>query len=665
MDAYGGAGGFGAATGAGGSYAQMAGTYDAALPGLDGGGGFSASPFGGTPSTLARSYGAPAGMSPLPGEASYGGTMPGELAPASYAAYSAPCGTTVAGGSQSALSPFAASSYDRAQSPMQGAEVAGDLAKDTEAYSFPTAGSFVAEPYTEQGEVAYQPPRSYPTVATAYGEPRSVSPMAGRVIAVERVNSRGLHGVYAQVPRSVSPMPGMVSGGNHTTPAYSYGAASSYDRAPSPMRTADPCAPRMVEPTKEYSFPTAGSFVAEPYTEAGEVTYQQPAMAYASPAMHGDPRSMSPMHGRASSPMGARAASPMYGEPASPMYGERYTVSPMGGAYGDGGYRSPHHPGPEYGAGYGGSASSWAYGGGQPMNSYASGPGASFPGGAGPSTAYRGAPSAGDPNAGQSASYNLPAGRSAGPPHGYGGYHAPHDPYAVGADMRYPSPMGTSQLGPSFPTAGSFIADASLYPAMGQTGSFAPPPSDYGAAPLGTFSSLSQYGGPSSSSMAPPPIPLYGGYGNSYGGAGPGMGASPMGGMPGLGGFPGGMSDLGGGSSSPFPPPTGSFLASLDSHAPSFASGPAPGLGGLGGGLGASGSGLNLGGPPGQSASAPPGEARPDFAARSGRSSGPSQRGGDDEVSSPDRRERPPRGVRPPRDSSTRTRKRAGRAGCC
>eukprot|EP00930_Biecheleria_cincta_P038953 TRINITY_DN26781_c0_g2_i1.p1 TRINITY_DN26781_c0_g2~~TRINITY_DN26781_c0_g2_i1.p1 ORF type:complete len:571 (-),score=54.02 TRINITY_DN26781_c0_g2_i1:280-1992(-) len=333
------------------------------------------------------------------------------------------------------------------------------------------------------------------------------------------------------------------------------GAARAY--TPEPVRSYEaPCRP--VTPLAQdgnggssrghqaapYSFPTAGSFVAEPFGESGVPMYGQTLPSYSSAVQdrrYVDARSSSPMqrlgstsavsYGPASySPEGYRTSSPM--RSFSPAPDRAYISGDYGARQGIGytnGYEKPLN-----GYGYG-------------VPSY----------------------SKGDTYSGGTISYGPPPGTSGSYSPGYGG----------GA----PLPSSASLGYRGFPAAGSFVAEpfnpgapslnpGSLSPVPSRTPSFVPPP-----LPMPSYSGLGGFGGPGGpDGFGPGPLDAgccgglgapglgFGRGGNSFLGAGGGN--SFLGAVGGCGGFGG-------------PDPMGSFVTPATS---SFAFGGQSALGSLG-----------------------------------------------------------------------------------
>lgn len=287
-----------------------------------------------------------------------------------------------------------------------------------------------------------------------------------------------------------------------------------------------------------YSFPSAGSFVAEPFGEPGVPRYGQPVLSYPSAGQERryiDARSSSPMHrlGSASvvsySPEGYRASSPMRSFSPAP---DRAYINGDYGARGGIGYTNGYER-PVNGYGYG-------------VPSYCKG----------------------DTYSGGAISY--------GPPPGTNGSYSPG--YGGGA----PLPSSASLGFRGFPAAGSFVAEpfnpgapslnpGTLSPGPSRTPSFVPPP-----LPMNPYSGLGGFGGPGGPDGFGP--------GSFDAGCGAGLGA------PGLGFGRGGNSFLGAGGGNSFlgagggcggfggPDQMGSFVAPATS---SFAFG-GPALGSLG-----------------------------------------------------------------------------------
>lgn len=412
---------------------------------------------------------------------------------------------------------------------------------------FPTTGSFIAEPYAAR---------------EAYAEPatEAVQPAA---IPAERI--------VTVAPTDTS------------SARISAAAAEAQVHGPAASR---------------FEFPTAGSFVAEAYSEAGAPLY--------APSLHGmggppraepldpPPIAVARYHhdalGGPHSALPSRSPSPMQGR-MSPMYGG----APAGDSFGGNRYALPPGPGacgsccpvhPE------------EYGRGDPAmepypERYA---GAGLRGMASPSP-YAGRGLAGDTYSGGTMTYGLSpaqvaAGYGAGGPashsNGYGAQGYGQNGYAHnGGAHGYPNSLGETSgayagagcglpghgscsgagsYGASagatygFPTAGSFIAEP-----------FAPgaptPPSCQGAAYPG-YGVADLYNG-TSSPMNPPPFPSYGA--GAALGPGPGFPPGPLG----LGAL-----GLGQGTSLPPGPTQASFLQSMESANPALF-GPAA-LGGIG-----------------------------------------------------------------------------------
>jgi hypothetical protein len=308
-----------------------------------------------------------------------------------------------------------------------------------------------------------------------------------------------------------------------------------------------------IEADRAFAFPTAGSFVAEPYKEDGVPAYNPygpsqksyPSTSYPTDANYRE---------RSSSPL-PRAASPMYDHRA-------YSNEPVGGQVRANGYTNGCTNG--YTNGYGGYTNGYtngyggAYGaanGYSPTNGYAMG-----------NVYSRGRPQGtGDTYSGGVMSYGAPPGRSVSPCGG-----------RFDGDPRYGMALPTAEVLPhGFPTAGSFVAEpfaqgapavTAPMAAMSRSGSYSP--LFGGAEDSGMYGAMTP-GMPPCGAVSPSPYgrPMYGG----------GMGGMPAsfqyGGMPGgLGGAGVGGYDLraafggagGNGYSSPFPPPNKSFVASLD-----------------------------------------------------------------------------------------------------
>lgn len=274
--------------------------------------------------------------------------------------------------------------------------------------------------------------------------------------------------------------------------------------------------------TAPYSFPSAGSFVAEPFVDSGVPRYGQNLPSYPSAVQerrYVDARSSSPMPQRLGS-TSAVSYSPEAYRTSSPM--RSFSPAPDR-AYINGDYGARHGIG--YTNGYERQVNGYGYGG----PSY----------------------SRGDTYSGGTISYGPPPGTSGSYSPGYGG----------GA----PLPSSASLGYRGFPAAGSFVAE----------------PFNPGAPSLnaGTLSP-----GPSRpTSFVPPPIPMpsYSGLGGFGGAGGPdGFGPSPLDagcgggfGNPGLGFGRGGNSFLGAGGGTSFlgagggcggfggPDPLGSFVA--------------------------------------------------------------------------------------------------------
>lgn len=272
----------------------------------------------------------------------------------------------------------------------------------------------------------------------------------------------------------------------------------------------------------QYSFPSAGSFVAEPFGESGVPKYGQNLPSYPCAVQerrYVDARSSSPMPQRLGS-TSAVSYSPEAYRTSSPM--RSFSPAPDR-AYINGDYGARHGIG--YTNGYERSANGYGYGG----------PGYSR----------------GDTYSGGTISYGPPPGTSGSYSPGYGG----GAPLASSASLGYRG----------FPAAGSFVAE----------------PFNPGAPSLnpGTLSP-----GPSRpTSFVPPPIPMssYSGLGGFGSAGGPdGFGPSPFDagcgggfGNPGLGFGRGGNSFLGAGGGTSFlgagggcggfggPDPLGSFVA--------------------------------------------------------------------------------------------------------
>lgn len=454
---------------------------------------------------------------------------------------------------------------------------------------------------------------------------------------------------------------------NGAQPGRSPGVAEPIGAMTMPSQPSCPAGP-LPPDEQAFNFPAAGSFVAEPYTAMGEPTFPDHAAQYTEPPAYPARRAPSPMPDHYASMYSPETDGmpgySQYGGPAPSMGPGGMNGMPQ---YGGHERLDPRH---DHRADYAGlEPRPDPYGYGHPRD---------------------------HPGPRSNAMRAAAAERALA---GYGGYNAPNGYGGYGSMMRDVSPMHGSyrDLSPqpyggacsssmppyAFPTAGSFVADPSLYApgTMSQLPSAGP--GDFGMNAYGA-----QYM-PASSSFAPPPCGQYGGLPGLGGPGGPlgggGLGGPGSLGGPGLGG-PAGFggphslgrpSGLGGpsgpglglnnpfGGASSFTPPAGSFLASLDSHIP-MSSGPSPGLGGLNSGLnglggstaGTTSVNLDKGQAGSEAATAP-------FAARNGRSSTPQRGGPSDDGPVSDRRPGPPKGAPPrPRDVS-RSKKKTGRAGCC
>jgi len=330
-----------------------------------------------------------------------------------------------------------------------------------------------------------------------------------------------------------------VQGG--TSPSYAAFSNSYPDRASSPQpRPYEAAAPayRTATPVRErpfsqedlqagqrvsYSFPTAGSFVAEPYREGQPIfTPSQPSYPSAYPERRYQERSSSPLPGR-----------------ATPQYGGAYTYGAgLGasnsivtyGAEGPGYRQDVRSYSPERSQGVNGSYGLRpGYTNG--YNGYASGP----------SYAYGAAYSKGDTYSGGTISYGPPPGR---------GSYSPGFPQAG-------LPSSNNLAFGAFPTGASFVAEpfapgapSILSPSPSRTPSYVPPPipAAYSGFGLGAGSGFESFAASADAGIASP----------QYGGAcGFGRGPSPIGAPSKL--FTGSMP--GGSPLFPMPPSTASFLA--------------------------------------------------------------------------------------------------------
>lgn len=331
-----------------------------------------------------------------------------------------------------------------------------------------------------------------------------------------------------------------------------------------------------------FNFPTAGSFVAEPFQEDAPMYNMEPQRSYPSTSV---PVYVAPYGGR------ERSASPMMGRPPSPMPSEQraYSSEPYGGNSPQG-YRQGYSNGYE-----------------RAGNSYSPSPGYA-------NSYIRGV---NGPSSHVGNSYAAPSGyasRSAYPSNGGVVSYGPPPtwsrvcgaPRYEGESRGYPSYAEVPSYG--FPTAGSFVAEPFAVGApsvsMARSGSYSPlpggehpyaspPPAiDYGGMP-------SRYGGVCSMQCMGSPMSPMGGGVQGYGGT-----SSPMYGG-GLGaGLPGGGYDLraalaAGGASSPFmPPSTASFIAPLDGGAPFGLPGGGLSAGPFGAGFGLGATGFGAGAKP-------------------------------------------------------------------
>lgn len=139
-------------------------------------------------------------------------------------------------------------------------------------FEFPTAGSFVAEPFSN----GLPPQRSYPSACPerVYRE-RSSSPMRyGPPPSGGYSNNPYMNGdgSYSPVVRGPSGPPGGYSYGRSVSPMYrgdTYsGGAVSYGPAPG-RHFAYGASPTGTSASLSYNFPSTGSFVAEPFSPAG------------------------------------------------------------------------------------------------------------------------------------------------------------------------------------------------------------------------------------------------------------------------------------------------------------------------------------------------------------------------------------------------------------
>lgn len=327
------------------------------------------------------------------------------------------------------------------------------------------------------------------------------------------------------------------------------------------------------EPVREsykeaYSFPTTGSFVAEPYRDGTPLyTAGQPSYPSGYQERYSrDGRSCSPLSGRASPMPGGGEPQLSYGDARGGCGASGYSSNGYGSAgYGANGYSSTSYGTNGYSSsGYGTNGySPSSYGtnsyGGYADAGYKNGYADGYTGGhvngynsVQPSDYGYGDPRSymrGDTYTGGMLSYGPPPGRT--PPAGGGsGSYPCGGGYPTPGYGGAPAATGAS-LGYGFPTTGSFLAEPppAAAPRYGlpAAGSFVAEPFAPGAPQVPGF-------GGSSSSFVPPPLPLYGREGT---GGLVGLGAPPP--PLGAGGF-GGLG--GGGAASPFGPPPGSFVAS-------------------------------------------------------------------------------------------------------
>lgn len=481
--------------------------------------------------------------------------IPAELVEAGLYRIKEPGDALDGSGSGAASVPGVQQSNDHSASPLRPA--------------FPTTGSFIAEPGVAR-EALVEP------VARGGPAERMVSmPPNQREVPVERM--------VAMPPSHASPSP---------TPGFPEGGV----------------------PAARFEFPKAGSFVAEPYSDAGAPLYAQNHHGIGAPPM---PEPMPPyaVSRYAHEPSGR--LSPMYnggGPCGMDSYGgNRYALPPAaGGGHPDefgghlGGSRGDTYSGgtvtyglspTQVAAGYGASGCSshvngysangcGAYGHGHGGMAAVNGYGANGYGANGCSDYPRGGCGNGYPH-------------SLGDGCGVDGYGVPghHGPAPGACDYGV-----NANAGYGFPTAGSFIAE----------------PFAQGApAPQLAACHGDMYNG-AGSPMHPPAYPPGYGAGVGLGGA-PGFGPSPLGGT--------GFGALGPGP--PFPVPSqGSFIASLDNAAP-----PIFGAGGLASlGKGGLPDGKGTGAGPGLGAGTPPrvrppkdADARPNGTERPSRSSKPEE----------------------------------------
>eukprot|EP00931_Biecheleriopsis_adriatica_P062718 TRINITY_DN37865_c0_g1_i1.p1 TRINITY_DN37865_c0_g1~~TRINITY_DN37865_c0_g1_i1.p1 ORF type:complete len:622 (+),score=88.23 TRINITY_DN37865_c0_g1_i1:74-1939(+) len=233
-------------------------------------------------------------------------------------------------------------------------------------YAFPTAGSFVAEPYREGGMPAYPRQPSYPSsVPDRRYEARSSSPMPGRMSPMYGGAIPGSNAVVsygAEGPgfreRSYSPGPagsyGIRTNGYAVGQPNGYGYPGAYTKgdtysggtmsyAPPPGRCGSfsPCygggPPLPSSNNLTYSFPTAASFVAEPFNPAAPVISPTPSRtpSFVPPPLPGSYAGFSGLGGFGGQPSADGFSGAVDGI-ASPQYGGAGGLgrgpSPFGGS---------------------------------------------------------------------------------------------------------------------------------------------------------------------------------------------------------------------------------------------------------------------------------------------------------------------------------------------